>query len=95
MHEALLSKENAFAKSLSKAPYAPLLSRHFFHFSVIVSAVQKTGSKNINCLKINLSKILEILDKMLTGLWFSLSILDFFLRTGLTPALLKCQETLQ
>ena len=52
--------------------------------------LKKTISKNIlNCLKINLSKILEITRKILTDLQFSLSILDFFLKTSLTSVLLR------
>ena len=54
---------------------------------------RKDWFKNIiNCLKINLSKILGVTGKMLAARQLSLEILDFFLKAGLAYTL---QETLQ
>ena len=72
-----------FGKSVSKASYAPFLSRHFFCFFN-----QEVNSKNI-CLKINLSEILNITGKIQTGVQFHFSVLDFFLKNGLKSTVLK------
>ena len=62
-------------------------------FSKSTMIFRKDWFKNIiNCLKINLSKILGVTGKMLAARQLSLEILDFFLKPGLTYTL---QETLQ